>query len=75
MAFIPFSISFHTKRSVKFGNRDGKSPKGWLFWEPGLVGRSIINTKITAQGKELYSALKYSLLVPSWYDTYVKTFR
>ena len=27
MAFIPFSIPFHSKRLGKFGDRDEKSPK------------------------------------------------
>jgi hypothetical protein len=38
MAFISFSIPLHSKTKGKFGDRDGKSPKGWLFWKPGSKG-------------------------------------
>jgi hypothetical protein len=34
MAFIPFSIPFHSKKK---GQRVGKLPKGWLFRKPAVV--------------------------------------
>ena len=35
----PFLSLFITRDRGKFGDTDGKSPKGWLIWKPGGTGK------------------------------------
>ena len=62
MVFIPFPIPLH---SHTFGDRDGNSPKGWLFWKLVFMVIFQKTLKSNKQGETQYHRkfCKYILAV------------